>query len=202
MGIKVRNQIAAIARILVSAPDPSSLKESLRVLFEQAPSPELFLFASKWLSEKTAEILSSQAIWAELKQIIADHPQHGFALIEGKNIHDIPSFYAEINRVYMSDENWAIGSLDGFNDLLYGGFGKLSDADKHTMIWKDIAYSREKLGVAVTLQYYRNKLSTGSPYNQTYFQQKLTDLQAGKGQTYFDIITEIILSHNKVDWIY
>ncbi|WP_221887917.1 hypothetical protein [Chitinophaga polysaccharea] len=45
-------------------------------------------------------------------------------IINGDVIIDIPSFYREINRVFMSGENWQLGnSLDAFNDLLYGGFG-------------------------------------------------------------------------------
>jgi RNAse (barnase) inhibitor barstar len=27
-------------------------------------------------------------------------------VIDGKSIRDIPSFYAEVNRVFMADENW------------------------------------------------------------------------------------------------
>ncbi|RYE19280.1 MAG: hypothetical protein EOP45_12880 [Sphingobacteriaceae bacterium] len=47
-------------------------------------------------------------------------------VIEGDRIFDIPSFYAEINRVLMLDEDWQIGhSLDALNDLLYGGFGEI-----------------------------------------------------------------------------
>ncbi|NPE46477.1 ribonuclease inhibitor [Sphingobacterium sp. arapr2] len=126
----------------------------------------------------------------------------GFVIIEGKHIADIPSFYAEINRVYMADENWKIGSLDGFDDLLYGGFGKLQDAKKHSIIWKDIDDSRAALGMTTTLAYYQEKLAANSPFNQAYFQQKLIDLQSGKGQTYFDIVAEIIQSHLKIEWIH
>jgi len=32
--------------------------------------------------------------------------------------------------------------------------------------------------------------------------ERLADLQAGKGQTYFDIVAEIIQSHPKIAWIY
>jgi hypothetical protein len=34
-------------------------------------------------------------------------------ILEGKNIHDIPSFYQEINRDFMQNEDWELGeSLD------------------------------------------------------------------------------------------
>lgn len=41
--------------------------------------------------------------------------------ILGERIHDIPSFYDEVNRVFMENEAWSIGqSLDAFDDMLYG----------------------------------------------------------------------------------
>ncbi|MBP2483340.1 RNAse (barnase) inhibitor barstar [Stenotrophomonas sp. PvP093] len=44
--------------------------------------------------------------------------------IEGCTIHDIPSLYAEINRVFMAGEDWQLGpSLDALDDLLHGVHG-------------------------------------------------------------------------------
>lgn len=46
--------------------------------------------------------------------------------IDGSRIHDIPSFYDEINRVFMTGVDWTLGpSLDALDDLLYGGYGAL-----------------------------------------------------------------------------
>lgn len=40
--------------------------------------------------------------------------------IDGTTIHGIPSLYAELNRVFMPDEEWTLGeSLDALDDLLY-----------------------------------------------------------------------------------
>lgn len=203
MEINERNQLAAIAKILVRNDHDKALDEPLMRLLQSGQNtvrPDLFSFAEKWSKATSPRALAE--LWEEFKILMALYPDLGFVVIEGAHIADIPSFYAEINRVYMADESWQIGSLDGFDDLLYGGFGKVQVAKKQTIIWKDIAHSRAALGVTTTLAYYQEKLAANSPFNHTYFQQKLADLQAGKGQTYFDIVAEIIQSHPKIDWIY
>ncbi|WP_126970940.1 barstar family protein [Gynurincola endophyticus] len=119
--------------------------------------------------------------------------------IEGKNIHDIASFYEEINRVFMFNEDWQIGqSLDAFNDLLHGGFGEVPLNKPVQLVWKDIAISKEALGYNATKAYYLNKLQPGSSFNQEYFKQKLAQLENGEGQTYFDIVKEIIDEHIRI----
>lgn len=122
-------------------------------------------------------------------------------VIPGKEIYDIPSFYQVINRELMSEESWKIGTLDGLEDLLYGGLGRLKDYACLVIHWKDIAYSREGLGVETTLAYYRGKLQPDSPFNTQYFQQQVTDLEQGKGRTYFDIVLEIISGRPNVQLI-
>jgi RNAse (barnase) inhibitor barstar len=122
--------------------------------------------------------------------------------IEGKDIHDIPSFYCEINRVLMSNEVWQIGnSLDAFNDLLYGGFGVLDPTMETDIVWKDIEFSRKALGYEETKLFYLQKLVPGSPYNISYHQEKLKELESGKGQTFFDIVLEIIADHPRLNLI-
>ncbi len=117
-------------------------------------------------------------------------------VINGSAIHDIPSFYREINRVFMTGEDWQIGqSLDAFDDLLHGGFGVLKNAGKVGIIWQDMPASREALGYDTTRAYYQSKLAPGSPFNRQLFLDKLRELEAGTGQTYFDIVLEIIAGH-------
>ncbi|WP_343745872.1 hypothetical protein [Chitinophaga sp.] len=120
-------------------------------------------------------------------------------VIEGSRINDIPDFYAEINRLFMTGEDWQLGgSLDGFNDLLHGGLGALDGDGPVTLVWKDMAHSRAALGIVTTRKYYEGKLSPESPYNKTYFQEKLAELNSGRGQTYFDILMEIIADHPNI----
>jgi RNAse (barnase) inhibitor barstar len=120
-------------------------------------------------------------------------------VIEGNLIHDIPSFYAEINRVFMADEDWKLGnSLDAFNDLLYGGFGAIKSNEPVELVWKNMEFSRQALGFETTKRYYEEKLLSGSPFNKEYFREKLDALINGKGQTFFDILMEIIAGHPNI----
>lgn len=123
-------------------------------------------------------------------------------IIEGKNIRDIPSFYDELNRVFMEDVDWKLGqTLDGFNDLLYGGFGLIQGNEQVDLVWKDIASSKAALGNATTRDYYLQKLAPGSPFNKNMFRSKLSELEAGTGQTYFDVVLEIIRAHPNIHLI-
>ena len=90
----------------------------------------------------------------------------------------------------MKDEDWKVGTLDGFDDILYGFKGE--------MIWKDSQKSREDLGLEITKKFYENKIRQGKPFNINLAQQKLDDLIAGNGQTLYDILIEIIESHKNI----
>lgn len=119
--------------------------------------------------------------------------------IDGTAINDIASFYEVINQTLMVGEDWKLGnSLDAFDDLLYGGYGLLKDYDKLEIIWKNIEHSRKRMGVEATQKHYLDKLNSNLPYNKSLLHQKLKDLDAGKGQTYFDVLLEIIDSHKNV----
>ncbi len=122
--------------------------------------------------------------------------------IDGNNIYDIPSFYEEINRIFMSDEDWKIGqSLDAFNDLLYGGFGEIKGNEKIRLIWKNFEQNKKSLGPEVTKAYYRNKLNFPSTFNIDFVQEKLAELENGTGKTYVEIILEIIGEHANIELI-
>jgi len=123
-------------------------------------------------------------------------------IIDGSVINDIPSFYDEINRVFMADEDWKIGhSLDAFNDVLFGGYGLLHGNEAIRLLWHHIAHSREALGREATKSYYQEKLKPDSPFNKALFKEKLAALENGTGQTYFDIVMEIIADHPNVEVI-
>lgn len=122
-----------------------------------------------------------------------------FVTIDGSRITDIPSFYAEINRVFMSGEDWQLGnSLDAFNDLLYGGFGLLQINEPVVLYWLHMEQSRAALGYAVTKRFYEDKLLPDSPYDKDLARDKLAALESGTGQTYFDILLEIIAEHPNI----
>lgn len=79
--------------------------------------------------------------------------------IDGAAVHGIPSLYAELNRVFMPDEEWTLGeSLDALDDLLYGGFGVLDGPEPVRVVWRRADVAREALGIEATREYYRAKL--------------------------------------------
>ena len=112
--------------------------------------------------------------------------------IEGGRIHDIPSFYDEINRVFKAPDDWKLGpSLDALNDMLYG----YSDIE---IIWRDAQMSKAALGHETTRQHYVNKLSRPNTYNVKRIESDIAALDAGTGPTYFDIVLDIIASHSSI----
>lgn len=120
-------------------------------------------------------------------------------IIQGANIQDMSSFYQEINRVFMQAEDWQIGpSLDALNDLLSGGVGAIKGKEPVHILWMDAGQSARVLGYHLTRDYYKAKLFPGSPFNQTLFEEKLYELEQGRGKTYFQLVQEIIQSHSNI----
>lgn len=111
-------------------------------------------------------------------------------VIDGGHFSDLEGFYQEINRLFMSDEDWQVGTLDGFDDILYGYKGEI--------IWKDSEKSKQDLGFDLTKEFYENKIRIGKPFNVKLIQQKLDNLIEGKGQILFEILVEIIESHQNI----
>ena len=119
--------------------------------------------------------------------------------IEGKNINNIETFYEEVNRVFMSQENWKIAqSLDAFNDLLYGSFGEIKGKEKIQLIWKDMEQNQKSLGFQTTLEFYQNKLKSPQIFNHKFVLSKIDELHNGVGLTFFEIILEIITDHENI----
>ena len=101
----------------------------------------------------------------------------------------------------MQDSDWQVGTLDGFDDVLYGGFGVFENIDQFEIIWKDSQKSKEDLGFDLTKEFYENKIKQGKPFNINLAQQKLDELLDGNGQTLFEILIEIIKSHKNISLI-
>lgn len=119
--------------------------------------------------------------------------------IDGAAVHDIASFYDEINRVFMAEENWRLGpSLDALNDLLHGGFGALHGVGSARVVWRDHAISRNSLGLEATEEYYREKLRHPETFSAARFGELLAQLEAGEGATYFEIVLEVFADHPDV----
>lgn len=123
-------------------------------------------------------------------------------VINGLHIHDIASFYEEINRVFMSNEDWKIGqSLDAFNDLLYGGFGAMENGESVKFIWENAENMKKALGYEVTKTYYEDKLKPDASFNSDYFREKLIALESGSGETYFDLLRSVVKTHPNIELV-
>lgn len=121
-------------------------------------------------------------------------------VIEGNNIKGIVSFYEEINRVFMQNEEWKIGnSLDALNDLLHGGVGEIKANEPVQLIWNDIMKSKEVLGLGTTKAFYNEKLTNPSTYNVKWVMEKLEALEKNEGETYFEIVMNIIAGHSNIE---
>ncbi|KKC37265.1 ribonuclease inhibitor [Devosia epidermidihirudinis] len=122
--------------------------------------------------------------------------------IDGGAIDDIGSFYAEINRVFMVGVDWQLGeSLDAFNDLLYGGFGAIEGNEAIDLVWTEFERSRDRLGRDVTRRFLSAKLSHPDRFDTARIERDLAALDAGEGQTYFEILLEIIGDHPNITLI-
>ncbi|WP_426479048.1 ribonuclease inhibitor [Chryseobacterium sp. CBSDS_008] len=119
-------------------------------------------------------------------------------VIHGGHFSSLGGFYEEASSVLMKDTDWKVGTLDGFDDILYGGFGVIEGKEEIEMIWKESEKSKEDLGYQATREFYENKIRQGKPFNIELIQQKLDNLTEGKGQTLFDILVEIIESHANI----
>ncbi|PJJ67265.1 ribonuclease inhibitor [Chryseobacterium geocarposphaerae] len=111
-------------------------------------------------------------------------------VINGSHFSNLEGFYEEIAELFMKDENWKVGTLDGFNDILYG-----IETD---ITWENSQKSKEDLGFEVTKEFYEDKIRLGKPFNVKLIQQKLDDLVEGKGQTLFEILIEMMESHKNI----
>lgn len=122
--------------------------------------------------------------------------------IDGAAVRDIASFYDEINRVFMTGEDWRLGpSLDALNDLLYGGFGALDGVESARVVWADHAVSRDALGRDATAEHYREKLRHPELFSPEHFRALLAELEAGTGATYFEIVLEIFADHPEIELV-
>lgn len=116
--------------------------------------------------------------------------------IDGRRIRDLPTFYAEMNHVFMQGVEWQMGeNLDALNDVLHGGFGTLAGVEVVRVEWIDLDSTRQALGVDTTRQWLQRKLDDPR-FNRANAVAQLEALGNGTGRTYFDIVMEIFADHD------
>lgn len=122
--------------------------------------------------------------------------------IDGNRIYDKKSFYEEINRVFMYNEEWKlVESLDALDDLFYGGFGCVKVNEEVRLIWKNFKENQQLFGYDFTLNFYREKLQNPQMFDSKLIEKRLKELEEGKGMTYFDMILAIISEHPTIELV-
>ncbi len=119
-------------------------------------------------------------------------------IINGNLFSDLDGFYDEISEKLMSDQGWKVGTLDGLDDILYGGFGVFENNEKLEIAWQSSRKSQKDLGLKTTLDFLDHKLKIGKPYNVELIKKQKEDLLHENGKTLFEIILEIFESHPNI----
>ena len=120
----------------------------------------------------------------------------------GADIHDIPSLYDEINRVFMAGEDWTLGpSLDALDDMLYGGFGAIDGKEPVILIWEGFDRMERVLGLETTRAFLRAKLDRPDVFDAALIGRRLDALERGEGQTYLETVLEILAGHANIELV-
>ena len=118
----------------------------------------------------------------------------------GADIHDISSLYDEINRVFMAGEDWRLGpSLDALDDMLHGGYGAIDGDEPILLVWRDFDRMQRVLGLETTRTFLKRKLERPEVFDTARIRRQLDALERGAGQTYWEMVLEILSSHPNIE---
>jgi RNAse (barnase) inhibitor barstar len=112
--------------------------------------------------------------------------------IDGNEFDDLEAFYDHIGEVLIPSFEWG-RNLDAFNDILRGGFGTPDEG--FIIRWKNSDRSRRELGYPETIRYIEHVLTRCHPDARESVKRDLLLARQGKGQTLFEILTDIISDH-------
>ena len=108
-------------------------------------------------------------------------------VIDGANFEDFAGFITEFNSVYISavDGFWT-GNLDAFNDYLSW------HEKKYILKWANSQKSRRDLGYTEMVIWLERNLLSCHASNRASVARRLRDARRKTGQTFFDMMVEII----------
>ena len=69
------------------------------------------------------------------------------------------------------------------------------------LIWENFEENKKALGLEMTKNFYESKLKSPEIFNTDFIKEKIEALENGNGQTYFEIIAEIIAEHSNIKLI-
>lgn len=108
--------------------------------------------------------------------------------IDGDRFSTMEGFYEEMERLLTRNLDWKPGhSLDGFHDLLRGGFG-LPLGEGIDFFWLRAEKSRRDLGYEQTAAHWERLLKSCHPSNREALEKKRDACLLGQGETLFDLI--------------
>ena len=113
-------------------------------------------------------------------------------VIDGKTFSTLGGFYACVSDKLGTPNGKSVRTLDAFNDILRGGFGKTEAGESLHIRWINSEKSRNDLSYAATAAYYEKLLERAHPTNREQLEQKLAEAREGRGATLFEIITALI----------
>lgn len=113
--------------------------------------------------------------------------------IDGLRFSTLEEFFGEFFRTATPEWNPSSPNLDGFNDVLRGGFG--TPEEGFTIRWKNHEVSRERLGYSETVRQLEQRLAQCHPTNRNRVSEDLKQAQAQQGPTVFEWVIEIIRNH-------
>lgn len=122
-------------------------------------------------------------------------------IIDGDKFSNFKGFCKEFSDIVLSGKYDWHGSLDAFNDILFGGFGDIEDEEQYTIIWRNSAKSKIDLGYSETIAKLNEKLNNCHQSNVEEVIQEIKDAKMNKGPTIFDWIEETILDNENVTLI-
>lgn len=121
-------------------------------------------------------------------------------IIDGSMFSTLKGFYDEVERVLCPNINFKWGrNLDGFNDILCGGFRSFEYDEAIDLIWKHSEKSRDDLGYDETVRYFKKCLWRCYFSNRPEIKNNMKMAKEGRGQTIFDMLIEIIKDHSHIN---
>lgn len=112
--------------------------------------------------------------------------------LDGARFDSLEGFFDEVERALIPGARWG-RNLDAFHDVLRGGFGTPDGGFR--LRWRHAGRSREALGHAETARWLEARLPHVHPTNRASFEARLADARAGRGETLFETLVDLVRRH-------